>query len=231
MWTKLKNINNLVCCLSALLMIIGSCSKMDSNYDRYLKKGENNYIGKVDSARVLPGNNRILLRYWVSDPRAKKLIVYWMSRHDSVLLNIPDKASTDSVDVFIENLNEGNYNFEMITMDKESEYKSVPFEIGGNVYGDQFQSTIINRSIKNKEYDSLTHKLTIIWGGNVEKSVGCDLKYIDTLNATIEKLIPVAEDTTIFMGLKGSIMYRTMFLPEETAIDTFYTSFTPISLN
>src|SRR5690554_2206975 len=68
--------------------VLSSCSKMNDLHDEYLKRGEQIYVGQPDSAKIFPGNERALLRYWTSDPKASKLLVYWNARQDSLLLDI-----------------------------------------------------------------------------------------------------------------------------------------------
>lgn len=215
----------------AILLMAVSCTDMNELHDVYLQNGETIYTGRVDSVKVFAGNERVLLRYWISDAKAKNIVVYWLSRTDSVKLGIPDKQVKDSVDVFIDELPEGSLYFEIFTLNKDMKNRSVPFEIGGSVYGSKYQSTLLNRTIKTINKDPATGILTITWVGSIEKSVGCEIEYTGDNGTSFAKRIPPKENPTILQNVAGNLRYRTLFLPEETAIDTFYTDFKSIPLN
>jgi hypothetical protein len=52
-----------------------ACSKMDDTYDDFIKDGEIVYVGRVDSARAYPGNNRMdLSMLLTADPRISKVM-------------------------------------------------------------------------------------------------------------------------------------------------------------
>jgi hypothetical protein len=213
------------------LFVMSSCFDMNDLHDEYLQRGETIYTGRVDSAKVFAGKNRVLLRYWTSDIKAANLMVYWLSRSDSVLLTIPDKLAETPVDVYISDLPEASLYFELFTLNENLKNRSIVYDIGGNVYGDKYQETLLNRTIKTKVFDALTGQLIITWLGTVENSVGCDVEYTDVNGATITRRVSTAETTTVLEYVAEDLKYRTLFLPEEAAIDTFYTNYKSVSLN
>ncbi len=228
---KLKYLYHLIYSFVAVLVITSSCSDMNALHDVYLKRGETIYTGRVDSARVFAGKNRVLLRYWSSDIKAANLLVYWLSRTDSVLLSIPEKLANNPVDVYISELPEGSLYFELFTLNKNLKNRSIDYNIGGNVYGDKYQETLLDRTIKTKVFDPMTGQLTITWLGSVENAVGCDIEFSDINGSTIKQRIPITENNTVLNNVAGSLKYRTLFLPEATAIDTFYTDYKSVPLN
>lgn len=218
-------------CLGMVLLLFAACSKMNDPHDPYLKRGETVYVGRVDSARVLAGNGRVLLRYWTSDPKAKRMMVYWNSRTDSTMLEIPSKLRADSVDVIIPELAEYNYLFELFTMTKEMTNRSIVFQKGGAAYGEKFQATLTDRVIKSRTYVPASGQLTLVWLGSVEKAVGCDITFTNKAGNTVTQRIPVTESTSVIKDVAANVRYNTLFLPEATAIDTFYTPLKTIPLN
>jgi hypothetical protein len=212
-------------------LLAAACSKMNDPHDPYLKRGETIYVGRVDSARVLAGNGRVLLRYWTSDPKAKRMVVYWNSRTDSTVLDIPTKLRSDSVDVIIAELGEFNYLFEMVTMTKELANRSIVFQKGGAAYGGRFQASLTERVIKSKAYVPASGQLTLVWLGAVEKAVACDITYTDKAGATLTKRVPITENNTVIKDVGGNVRYTTLFLPEANAIDTFSTPAKAVPLN
>lgn len=214
--------------LGAILFFLGACSKMNDLHDQYLQGGETLYTGRLDSARIYAGRERIKLLYWVSDPKAANLKVYWQSRKDSILFDIPSHSYKDSVEVYITNLSEYNYSFEIVTMNKKMENPSVPFQITGSSYGEKFQSTLTQRIISHSRlYPTY---LEIGWMGVVESSIGCEVFYVNTDGNNVIKFVPFAEKTTLITDYLKEGKYRTLFLPEPTAIDTFYTAFNQLSI-
>lgn len=216
-------------CFGFILIMIGSCTKMNDFHDEYLKRGELLYVGRVDSADVMPGKKRVQIRYWSSDPKAKKLKIYWKSKTDSLLLDIPAGSGEVPVDILISNLEENNYLFEMFTYDKDMESKSVVFQKSGKTYGDKFQASITTRLIKTAVFLS-NGQMEIRWLGEVEKALGTELIYTNKLGVQVEKFIPINESITMLNDVGGNFKYRTIFLPEANAIDEFYTDYTDVNI-
>lgn len=209
--------------LFILLLTLGSCSKMNDLHDKYLKDGEQVYVGQPDSAKVMSGNKRALIRYWTSDPKAKKILLFWNLKKDSLLLDIPTKSRLEPVDVIVGNLEENNYAFELVTTNSELKNRSIPLPLNIKVYGDLFQASLHNRKVKSSSYSTVTKGLTINWHGAVEKSVAVEMQYVDLNNRSVDTLISPSEKSSILGSFKSGLSYRTIFLPEKGAIDSFYT--------
>lgn len=217
----------LLCCLLSGLLI-SSCTGMNDYHDEYLKRGETLYVGKVDSARIYPGLGRLVIQYWNSDPKAKKLKVYWKSRTDSMLLDIPEKPASQAVEIVIPNLEENNYLIEMVTMNAEMKNPSIVFQAGGRVYGDKFQASLSDRQIRTAVFMP-TGEAEIRWLGAVEKAIGTELSYTDKTGKEVNKFVPIGEQITTLADLAGNLRYRTLFVPEAMAVDTFYRDFQAVS--
>lgn len=220
--------NYMMCCqryiyAAVALLFIAGCSKMNDLHDVYLRRGETLYVGKPDSVQVLPGRERVKLRYWVSDPKAEKLVVYWRSRTDSIVADIPPRSSTgDTLELIIDGLAENQHSFTLHTMNKNSQHRSVAQQAGGMVYGEQFQNGLLNRLISSGSLSG-EGKLEITWLGAVEKGLGCDIRFTNTNGRDSVVFVPMDEEISEIGGVAADIRYRTLFLPEPTAIDTFYT--------
>ncbi len=211
--------------MSVLSFLFSSCTKMNDLHDVYLKRGEKIYVGKLDSAYIFPGKERVKLRYWPSDPRATKMMIYWQNRSDSMLVDILPEVVGDSSDVIISNLPEYDHIFDIVTMTDEFRNRSIPYTVTGSVYGDRYQGIITNRSIKEMYQDTLSGNWTINWLGKVETGIGSEIIYKTTEGNETEIYAPMSEKVTVMVDLKSELRYRTLFLPEPDAIDTFYTEF------
>ena len=208
-----------------LVLVTSACSDMNELHDKYLATGEKIYVGRPDSAKVFAGENRLLLRYWVSDPKSKKMVIYWQLRNDSILVDVP--ANRDSVDLILSNLPENNYNFELVTMKEDFTYRSVTLHVSGNSYGEQYQSTLEHHLIKSATLISL-EQMEIEWFSANDNEVGNEVVYLGKSGDTVSKFIPFDETVTNIDDYSGDLRYRTIYLPEENAIDSFYTEYQPI---
>ena len=231
----MKNKTNIVL-LFLFLLTTFSCSKMNDKHDLYLQGGEIIYIGRVDSARILPGENRFLLRYWITDNRAKELKVYWNQMADSLIIDIPHHEPSDSIDYIIGNntnvIPEGNYTFQIVSDDGDG-LESIIFEKMGNVYGELFYQLMTDRFVKSTGYNPVSKNISIEWGEpSSSKDIGVELTYYaEDTKKTVQFLTKELESQTLLenIDVEKGVTYRTMFLPEPMAIDTFFTA--PLTLN
>ncbi|WP_160150124.1 DUF4998 domain-containing protein [Parabacteroides sp. Marseille-P3160] len=219
-------------CVSIILLLLyTACSDMNESLDPYLSKGEIIYIAKSDSVKIYSGNERFLLQFWMSDPRAVELCVYWSQKGDSLIIPIAeDRNITEPIELFIGKnekiISEGNYTLNLVTRDK---YKnmSVIDEYNANVYGEKFASSLLNKYVKSVEAigDSI---LKIAWGGAYSSTeYGIKLFYVSKENSNEEQIFTTEilkkEMNLTDVDVKQPIYYSTIYLPEPTAVDTFYT--------
>ena len=216
--------------------VITSCEDMNELHDPYLKNGERDYVGQVDSVYAMGGKGRIKIQYYITDPRSKKLQVSWRGVEDNVkIFDIPEHEVTDPIEIVlgdVDKLIEQTHEFTLICQSLNG-VPSVPATIIGNVYGDYYADGLINRKVKKVTFkDGL---LTLIFNNSVsELERGIEMTY-STMDGT-EMIVMVSEeelsedviveDIDVEKGLK----YRTVFLPEEEAIDMFYAAYTSVTI-
>lgn len=215
--------------LFALLVCAGtimSCSKMD-DYKKYTKDGEISYTGKIDSLKILPGKNRVLVSgLFISDPKVTSCRIFWNNRADSMIVPVVRTLKVDSLKQIITGLAEGVQNFEIVTYDSKNNPSIKTFQ-SVRIYGDEYQRFLINRPIADVELGD-NGTATIKWGG-LDKTLGIGtvvLTYTkaDQTVVTIKKLPKDTTTTTLLPNYKygTQFSYTTEFLPDSTAIDTFY---------
>lgn len=215
-----------------LTILLAACSKMNDLHDIYLKDGETIYIAKFDSMYIYSGRERAMMKYWLSDPKAQKCVIKWSLGQDSVIKDIHVTTPKEPGILYIDNLEEGNISFDIINKDQNFKYASVKDGYSINVYGDNFQATLMNASYKNLKHNPTTYNLTYTWTGNYDNTVGYQVNYVDRFGASIDTVLPIAtKDVTIKdFPAGGSFQFRTLYLPEPTAIDTFYTDYRNVKL-
>ena len=214
-----------------LLIILSSCSKIDGYKTKYTAGGQIVYPGKMDSVKVFSGKNRVKVTgLFTSDPKIVKYRVFWNSRQDSIEVPIKRTMGVDSANVFISNLPEGLMSFEIRTYDATG-HASIPVNISASVYGALYQSSLSNRGIVKTALE-LNGSVTINWS-DVNADAGMqklDIMYFDK-NAQMHDTLITSAPTELTTSLpnfqQGSYFsYNASFLPNSTAIDTFYVAYT-----
>lgn len=220
-----------VLCGIIINSLLGACADMNDNIDKYLSRGEIVNIAKSDSISAFAGKERFYVKYWQTDPRATEMRIYWSQEKAPVCVSIPEERDTsDSLVVWVgkeQGIKEGSYSLSIVTFDKFGN-KSVPDEQNVNVYGDKFAASIIPRILLSREFNPAQNTLRLVWGGSVSaKEWGVRLFYTKIDGAPCQILYKSA-DLPENLELKdidvmSSVEYETLYLPEVTAVDTFYT--------
>lgn len=220
-----------------LLVAIGivGCSKMDATYHDFWKNGEKIYPALPDSIRIFSGKNRIKMMFTITGGTSiTRATIYWNNKTDSLEVPVQqdEKKSKDTIDVMLNNLPEGFYSFDIYTYDDKGN-RSVVANAIGHVYGNNYKSSLLSRLIENASYNNDT--ATIIWGDPADKtSVGTELLYKDTTGVSRQLLVGSSEDITFITDMAfttgDAVLSRTLYVPDSTCIDTFYTAYDTVKV-
>ncbi len=160
---------------------------------------------------------------WIhnSDPGISKYIVYWNYGADSVLVDAATTQASDTVKAYINNLEEGSYNF-VIHSFYASGDKSVPINIENiPVYGDKYSGGLLNRSVSGINYTD--NKVMINW--NIPDTINITTEVWYTTSLDEVKTVYVDPDSNTLVlpdwKLPTRIYYRSSYKPQANAIDTF----------
>lgn len=214
--------------LGIVSVICSSCDGMLDNIQPYLDAGETIYVGKVDSVTTYPGRNRVLLKgFYMYGVTQKKCIVRWQSmdgEEQSLELEVIRKEPVDDFEVVISDLDEGQYEFAVTTYDAKGN-SSIESVAEGYVYGDIYESNLTNRKIDQLRVTE--NVVTISWRP-VNAALKCEMSYIDAVGDEKVLEVPITETETRIedCDLTKPIRWRTVYLPEENAIDYFYSEYT-----
>lgn len=208
------------------LLLMAACEKDYYQYEKYIANGPIVYPGRPDTVQALAGKERIQLKWKVpSDLNITGYKVFWNFGVDSLSVPGRTNGSTDSVTIYINNLSQGAYSFTVYAYDKPG-HRSVGTQAIGNVYGSIFTSTIFNRPYSTLKKETATSKLSVAWVGLDAKCVGTEWNYTKTDGQTATLFSPLGDSTNITgINVTKPISYRSLFLPENKAIDTFYTEY------
>ena len=206
-----------------------SCSKMNDNIDQYLSQGEIIYIAKADSVHLYAGKERFKMEFWMRDPRATEMRIYWSQKSDSLVVPISaDRDFDEPVTVIVDkNVPEGQYSLNLVTFDKLGN-KSVVDEQNVSVYGNLFQQSLFNRYVDSFTLNAAAGTATIVWGNCYStKEYSVNVSYTDLQGIQQESVFLTSElgqsSVLTNVDVTKEISYTTVYLPEPTAIDMFYT--------
>ena len=208
-----------------------SCTDINHLHEPYLERGEQIYLGKIDSVHMYAGKNRIEAGIWFSDIRAKNLVVKYNGGVDSVCIPLerdPERPlRSDSILIKVPDVNEGTaVTFRFIIYDANMKYKSLPVEALCSAYGDNYQESILNRRLISHTYQNGTLTTNWLRTGSVQ-IVNTEIYYtLANGEESMIKLLPNETSSTL-KGVKSGtqVRYRSVYRPESTTIDLFYTKY------
>jgi hypothetical protein len=228
----MKRIRSYLIILSGIIALFGACSKMDDYKENYLSGGSTTYAGKIDSVKAHPGDGRIMLSgLLIADPKITELRIYWNNFADSFVMPITRTAGIDTVRPILAKMEEGVKTFTLTTFDKYGN-RSVDVTITGRVFGQVYKSLLLNRTLKDglNAGDSVTLDWNVLDAST--GALGCELRYTDNTNMLQTAFVKRTDSRTVLTNYKlgTKFSYRTLFLPDTLAIDTFYSKFQDVEV-
>lgn len=220
--------------LAVLSLGLGACGEMDDTYDDFIKNGTIAYTGRADSVKAYAGKERVKLAWLLmSDPKVTGTTVYWNNRKDSLAVAVSRSTAIDTVELVLtkaeHGIQEGAYIFDIYTYDKYGN-RSVKVQKLANVYGSVYQSSLLPRPVSSLKRTG--SKVVLGWYDGGEGSLGVELVYTDAAGTSQTVWVPASASTATLTNFKAgnAFRYRTLFLPEPMAIDTFYTDYTTVEV-
>jgi hypothetical protein len=219
------------CFLIVTVAWLSSCTKED-DYKRATKNGEIYYPGRADSVSAQGGNGRIQLRIELSsDPLITKVKAFWNNDADSAEMKVTKTNGKDVVNMLINNLNQGTYNFSVYSYTSDNA-RSVVKNVSGMVYGENYLKTLSNRTIKLMVLSPDGNKVIIDWNGAIAGEKAIELKYLDREGLAKTLIVPGGTMKTELSDYQdgGKLTYRSLYLPEVNAIDEFSVAHSEVQL-
>lgn len=145
-----------------LILGIAACGDMYDVHEKYLKMGEETYLGIASDLEANSGFNRIELKWKLNaDPRINASIISWEGCETPI--EVPISADRDVNDYIskIIDLSEGKYIFSIINK-SETGKESLIQTISGEVYGGSYQAGLSAQGI-NSMAATLSKGVTIKW--------------------------------------------------------------------
>lgn len=202
-------------------LALSSCDNFMDVHKQYIEGGEIIYAPKVSEVIFQAGNERVYFQCALNNsPNVTSIDIYWNGRLDSLIVPVTPSTGLFEIDMFIPGLEEKSYSFEVRTTDTYG-HKSLWTAGTGNAYGEIFQSTLSNRRIGNFIFAGESGSIS--WLTAVETLLYSEVRYKDTEGTVqVVKVMP-DELTTVLENAdpEGTFEYRSLFVPEPDAVDTF----------
>jgi hypothetical protein len=217
----MKKIFNILLVFTVLTGLF-SCDGMMDVHQKYIEDGEIVYMPKPESVEFLAGRERVVLRIVLyNSPNAKSVDIYWNNRNDSLIYPVTPSTGLDTIEIEIPNLEEKSYTFTVWTTDAYSNH-SLPVTGFADAYGDLFQSSLTNQPVWRVSLTEEGGEIT--WSSAVEHLVCTEVRYFNKDDEIQTIVSPATAATTVCTNVKNSsrFTYRSLFLPEVNAVDTFY---------
>lgn len=221
----MKKIYSLLVCMLCTILIV-SCEDFMDIHKEYIEGGEIIYAPKADSVKFIAGKDRIQFFCRVyNSPNVKSVNLYWNDGLDSLIIPVSFNSSYDSIQVMLENMEEKSYTFNVQLVDNFGHHSLITTDFG-TAYGANFQAALMDRRIKSV---TLTDKeASIDWYSAAEGLLANEVRYVRNNGTESIIRMPSDEFTTHCPDAKAGeeFEYRSLFIPEEEAVDTFYTEWT-----
>lgn len=219
----MKRIYSLVVFVISVLFFT-SCDDFMDVHKEYIEGGEIIYAPKPDSVNFIAGEGRILFNCRTYNaPNVRSVDVYWNDRLDSLIIPVELSTGYDSISVILDNMEEKSYTFNIQTTDNFG-HKSLFVTSFGTSYGDVYRATLNDRGIKSL---SLSDKEgTIEWYSAPMHLVRNEIRYIKNDGSQTTVKISSIDNLAKLPDVKpgSTFEYRSLYIPEEVAIDTFATA-------
>ncbi len=219
----MKKITIFLTFIFGIALLFNACQKMEDIHSQYLEDGDIIYAAKPLAIQTFAGKKRVGLKYYlINAVNVKKCIVEWNAGADSQTIDIAPNLPLDSIEFMINNLEEKSYIFKIYTVDDMGN-RSIKEQITGSSYDTKYEAALTNRSLISIEGGGTVDSLVVTWGTPQEGNTKVELTYINGDGVAVTKTNLPGEETTVIRNWESEseMTYRSFYIPEETAIDTF----------
>lgn len=210
--------------LATFILSFTSCEDFMDMHKEYIKGGEIIYAPKPDSVYFIAGKGRVLFNCRTYNaPNVRSIDVYWNDGLDSLIIPVELKTGYDSISVILDNLEEKSYTFKIQATDNFG-HKSLFMTDFGTSYGDTYQATLNDRLVESLTLSD--QEGTIKWYYAPQYLVRSEVRYVKKNGSQAIVKVPSTDDLVQLPDVKpgSTFEYRSLYIPEEVAIDTFATA-------
>jgi hypothetical protein len=206
-----------------ILTLVAACDKFTDIHQDFIKDGEIIYAVKPDSVVFIAGKERLMMRLWMENAHnVKQVVVSWNSGQDSLVVPVTFKTGRDSIEVLLNGLEEKSYSFNIYSVDNFGN-RSLTYTQFGSAFGSTYAEFLGNRRVKKT---TLTEREGVIdWFAPAEGMIINEVTFTSRQgNDTLVRIPSTAFSVAINAGAGATFRYRSLYIPQEESIDTFYTA-------
>jgi hypothetical protein len=212
--------------LIVTLGIFVSCEDFMDVHKQYVEDGEIIYAPRPYYTFFSAGLNRIQFRCLLyKSPNVRTVEVSWVWNNEKKTKEIPVTPDTElySVSTILPNMEEGSYTFAVKTVDI---YGNSSLEITG--FANAYDSVLFKNSLSNRYAGGIgSHDgngMTVNWTNAPSYIEYTEIRY-RTMDNQLKTVQLSADQSSIYCldaRLTSRFEYRSVYLPEQGAIDTVY---------
>ncbi|MCM5529202.1 DUF4998 domain-containing protein [Parasegetibacter sp. NRK P23] len=226
----MKNIPSFKILTLGCMLVALSCSRKATDFKDFLDDKELVFPGKVTNVTVLPGKQRLMLKWPPSpDPSITKYLVYWNNKMDSLVVNATSHDPKDTVAVLINNLDEYNYSFQLFAYDAEGNRSVVTELNNAQSYGATYQNGLYNRLPRENTPYVVNNdgSATLYFVAPDTINITTRIQYTNAAGQAAVAFIGPDETSVTLPSYKQGepITFQSSFVPVRNALDTFLTNF------
>ena len=224
----MKKIKIFISLITLAMFIFFSCEKMEDFHYDYIKDGEIRYATKFDSVITYAGNNRVIISGILNQAfGVDKITVYYNDYSDSLLVDYNRINEIDTIDIMLDNLEEKSYSFNIYTSDDDGN-TSIMVSAFATSYGELYRTSLLGRAIESDSAQG--SDVYINWLPAEELERGSEIVYTNTSGTEVSLVIPSDSSNVILTDFIEGIKYRSLFVPETTALDSFASDWIQVEL-
>lgn len=219
----MKKITIFLSFIFGVALLFNACQDMEDIHSEYLADGDIIYAAKPLMIQSFAGRNRIALKYYlINAVNVNKCIVEWDEGSGTQTLDITPNLPLDSITFEINNLEERSYIFKIYTVDKNGN-RSIKEQTSGASYDAKFEATLTNRPLLSIEGGGTIDSLLLVWGTPTTGNTKVEITYNNSEGEPVSQMVLSDEESTVIRGWESESMisYKSYYVPEENAIDTF----------
>jgi hypothetical protein len=167
-------------------------------------------------------------------PNVTTIDIFWNRGKDSLIIPVRPDTGIFIVRNSLTNMGEQSYTFEVQASDAYNQH-SLRTTGFANSYGDMYQESLVNRPYKEFALTDRNKDVSVelSWISAASGLIRSEVRYDDESGEPrIIHVFPSEMNTTCEKATVNSVFeYRSAFLPEPDAVDTFYTAWKQITPN
>ena len=212
--------------LATVLVITLACLSIGCDNEDEVEEVYN--LNTIDSIKVISGDMRAHVTFWVSEAKTKKVIFYWFPTNvDTVMFDI-DASDLGKPITFTlgktgsKEIAEGRYNLKAVSFDAEGNRSAISWVVM-HIYGNQYKASLTNRKAKAIDYQD--NSVSIAYDDPVtEDEIGIVINYTD-LNGSNQRNFYLNNDLSSpviinNIDLTKEASYRSLYVPGKVSLDT-----------